>query len=384
MTRQEEIRQEKIELRKQLEAPDCKLDEVQKKLEGLEAEEAEIRKKAEIVKKLNEGEIAGKTVETRSEDKKEVQNMEDKFGSMEYRKAFAQYVCNGTPIPAEYRAAESSTRADATAVIPTTVANAIVEKIETYGGLYAEVMHTSYPAGFTVPTSSVRPVAEWVAEGAGSDTQKKTYSAITFAGNKLRVAVSCSLELSVAAISAFEQNLAQNVADAFVKAFDTAIVAGTGAGQPKGILRETAADKVVLDKLNYSKICEMEAAIPSGYDANAVYVMSKKTLFAIRSLKDAAGVVAIETIDGKPAYSLLGRRVVISPTMPDLDKAKAGDVVAFAMDLSNYVLNFNYAVSIQRRENWDNENQELKAVAVADGKTVDANGLVFYTAAAKA
>ena len=63
MTRMEEIKTEKIELRKALDAPGCNLDEIQKKVEALEAEELELRKKAEIAEKLNAGEhVPGRKV----------------------------------------------------------------------------------------------------------------------------------------------------------------------------------------------------------------------------------------------------------------------------------------------------------------------------------
>ena len=46
---------------------------------------------------------------------------EDKYDTTAYRKAFMNYVCRGVAIPAEYRAAETTTTADSGAVIPTTI-----------------------------------------------------------------------------------------------------------------------------------------------------------------------------------------------------------------------------------------------------------------------
>lgn len=374
MNRLEEIKKEKLELRKALDSKDCDLNDIESKLNALEAEEMEIRKKQTICGRLDSGEIVGKDMGKDNNDMDE--NVVD---SLEYRKAFAQYVTTGKRIPAEVRS--SIQTADAGSVIPTTIMGKIVEKLEGYGGIYGMVTHTAYPAGVTIPTSTALPVAEWVAEGAGTENKKKTYGTITFAGNKVRVSVSVSLELSVQALEVFEANLADNVANAMIKAFDIAIINGTGVGCPKGILTETPVETVTATKLNYELLNTIEGAIPSAYDDNAVIVMSKKTLFALRSLKDATGVVAIETVDGKPIYSLLGRRVVISPTMPDFNKATTGDVIAFAVDLSQYILNFNYQLKVSRREDWDTEDQQMKAVAVADGKLVDANGLVFIAKA---
>ena len=51
---------------------------------------------------------------------------EDKYDTTAYRKAFMNYVCRGVAIPAEYRAAETTTTADSGAVIPTTIMNGII------------------------------------------------------------------------------------------------------------------------------------------------------------------------------------------------------------------------------------------------------------------
>lgn len=37
------------------------------------------------------------------------------------------------------------------------------------------VTRTAYKTGLSIPTSNVKPEATWVAEGAGSDKQKRLY-----------------------------------------------------------------------------------------------------------------------------------------------------------------------------------------------------------------
>lgn len=117
---------------------------------------------------------------------------DDKYGSMEYRKAFMKYVCRGEELPKEYRADAVSKSTDVGAVIPTTVLNQIVEKLESTGMILALVTRTAYKGGVSIPVSTVKPTATWVNEGAGSDEQKKNIAKdgmITFAYHKLRCAV---------------------------------------------------------------------------------------------------------------------------------------------------------------------------------------------------
>lgn len=84
----------------------------------------------------------------------------------------------------EYRADAVSKSTDVGAVIPTTVLNQIVEKLESTGMILALVTRTAYKGGVSIPVSTVKPTATWVNEGAGSDKQKKNIAKdgmITFA-----------------------------------------------------------------------------------------------------------------------------------------------------------------------------------------------------------
>ena len=168
----------------------------------------------------------------------------DKYNSMAYRKAFMQYVCRGTAIPAEYRADAVSKTTDVGATIPTTVLNQIVQRLESTGMILALVTRTAYKGGVSIPVSTVKPTATWVNEGAGSEKQKhdiKKEGMITFAYHKLRCAVAVSLEVDTMAISAFETLLINNIVEAMTKALEQAIISGDGTGKPKGILAETPA-----------------------------------------------------------------------------------------------------------------------------------------------
>lgn len=58
----------------------------------------------------------------------------------------------------------------------------------------------------------------------------------------------------------------------------------------------------------------------------------------------------------------------------------AGDtVVAFLFNPKDYVLNTNYNMGIQRKQDWDTEDYLTKAVMAVDGKVVDKNSLVTVT-----
>lgn len=309
---------------------------------------------------------------------------EDRYASMQYRKAFMDYVLRDKEIPMEYRADAVTKTTDVGAVIPTTVLNQIVEQLESTGMILARVTRTAYRGGVAIPVSTVKPVATWVAEGKGSDKQKKTAAKegmVTFAYHKLRCAVAVSMEVDTMAMSAFETLIINNIVEAMTKALEQAIISGTGTGQPKGITAETPATGQALEtsKLSYADIVAVEAAIPQAYESGAEWCMSKKTFMGFVGMTDANGQPIARVnygLGGKPERVLLGRPVVCCDYMGSFEAASAGDVVAFVFRFKDYVLNTNYAMGVKKYEDNDTDDQVTKGVMLVDGKVVDKNSLV--------
>lgn len=314
------------------------------------------------------------------------QEQEDLYDSVEYRKAFMNYVVNGTSIPEKFRNVDATTKTtDVGAVISPTVINRIVEKMESIGMILPLVTRTAYAAGATIPTSSVKPVATWVAEGGTSDKQKKTTGQIDIKGYKLRCAISMTLETSVMALQVFETVFVNSVSEAMVKAQEKAFLTGTGSGQPKGVLTENSADGQTVEiaataDLTYETLISAEAALPLAYENGAVWNMTKKTFMKFIGMVDnnKQPIARVNYgIDGKPERTLLGRRVVLNDYMTSLGAAISSDtVVAFLFDWSDYMFNTNYGMTVKTYEDNDTEDKVTKAVMICDGKVIDINSLV--------
>ena len=313
----------------------------------------------------------------------------DMYDSIEYRKAFMNYVLNGTAIPTKFVNAAATTKTtDVGSVISPTVLNRIVEKMETTGTILPLVTKTAFAAGVTVPTSSVKPEATWVAEGTGSDTQKKTTGQIDIKGYKLRCAISMTLETSVMSLQVFETVFVNSVSEAMVKAQEKSFITGSGTGQPKGVLTEAVADGQNIDLAvsadpTYQTLVDAEAALPLAYENGAVWNMTKKTFMKFIGMVDTNKQPIARVnygIDGKPERTLLGRRVVLNDYMTSLGAAIAKDtVVAFLFDWSDYMFNTNYNMVVKSYEDNDTEDQVTKAVMICDGKVIDKNSLVTIT-----
>ena len=336
--------------------------------EGAEGRSAEEPMEARGVNPMKEFREKGKY----SQNAQQPEQDDDKTNSPEYRSAFMAYVMRGTPIPAQVR--ENTLTTDAVSVIPTVVINKIIEKMDEVGTILNLVTRTSYAAGVEIPTSATKPVATWVSEGAGSDKQKKTTGKITFTYFKLRCEVSVSMEVHTMALSAFEAKLAENVANAMVKAIEAAIINGTGVGQPKGILAETPNAGQTIDAkagVSYALLCEAEAAVPAEYETSAKWCMTKKNFMAIIGMVDSNGhpIARLDHgINGKPERTVLGREVVITEN--------AAAAKSFIFDFHDYILNTIYDMGIQRKQDWDTEDMLTKAVMSVDGKVVNKASLV--------
>lgn len=318
-----------------------------------------------------------------------ITNNEDLYNSIEYRKAFMNHVIKGSPIPEKFMNADQNTKTtDVGSVIPTTVMEKIVEKLESTGMILPLVTRTSYKGGLAIPTSSVKPVATWVAEGQGSEKQKKTTGQIVFSYYKLRCAVSVSFETSVVTLGVFETTLINNIAEAMTKALEQAIISGTGEGQPTGILTETAPEGQNIDiaadaDVDYETLINAEAALPLAYEGEAVWCMTKKTFMKFVGMTDKNGQPIARVnygVAGRPERTLLGRTVVLNDYMTSLGAPIEEDaVVAFLFNFKDYVLNTNYNITIKRYEDNETDDQVTKALMLVDGKVVDKNSLVTIT-----
>lgn len=211
---------------------------------------------------------------------------------------------------------------------------------------------------------------------------------ITFAYHKLRCAVAVSLEMDTMALSAFESSLISNVSEAMVKALETAVIKGSGSGQPKGILMETVEAGKNLDlaegaAITYGNLCEMEAKLDLAYETSAVWFMTKATFMKIISMVDdnKQPIARVNYgIGGKPERTILGRTVILNDYMSSFAASVTGDtVIAFLFNPKDYVLNTNLNIAMKKYEDNDTDDIVTKAIMLVDGKVVDKNSLVTMT-----
>ena len=309
---------------------------------------------------------------------------EDPTNSLEYRRAFMNYVLHGERMPMNATGVTKTTDADA--VIPQTVVDRIIQKLESIGNILPLITQTAYKGGVAIPVSLVKPTATWISEGADVSSmtkhEVKSTNSVVFSYYKLKVKVAITLEMDVMAMSAFETMISNNIAEAINRALEIAIINGNGSGQPKGILAETPETGQAVEtagtSVAYGDLITAEAALPLAYENGAVWCMSKKAFMRFAAMVDDVGQPIGRVnygINGAPERTLLGRRVVLNDNVANT----AGGVIAFLFNFKDYVLNTNLGMTVKTYEDNDTDDKVTKAVMLADGKVVDKSSLVTLT-----
>lgn len=312
----------------------------------------------------------------------------DAHDTQEYRTAFMEYICRGVEIPAEVRAA--TTTADASAVIPTTVMNEIIQQMDTYGNIWAKVRKINVQGGVEIPILSIKPAAQWITETQASPDKKiQANTKITFSYYGLECKVAQTILVNVVSLPMFESLFASLVVEAMIRALEEAIINGSGSGQPMGIVNDTrvpAANVIEMTEADFGSWAKWKknvfAKMKKAY-RNGIFVMSQSTFDGyIDAMTDTTGQPIGRVnygIDGGETYRFGGKTVeTVEPTLvKDFDTAEAGDVVAIFVNFNDYVVNTNMQITTTR---WiDNDANEIKnkALMICDGKLADPNGVLI-------
>lgn len=390
--RLQEIEARKAEIRKQLETDEkADLDALETELKSLNDEEQELRRRLDVAASIE----AGTASEVRVIDSTSVQQATvepravDRHDTVEYRRAFMDYVTRGVKNDIlEFRADETTGLGDISAVIPTTILNRIVEKMEETGRIWSRVTKTSIQGGLEIPVSSAKPVATWVAAGTVADKQKKVVNAkISFSYHKLQVRVAVELVASVVALPIFEQTIADNIAEAMVKALDKAIISGAGDGEPLGIVNHSipANRTVSLSPTDFGKYETWPgvfAKMPRSYRSGMVLILNDADWHKyIVGMVDSTGQPVARVnygLDGSIEERFLGREVIaVEDLLMSVDEANTGDAVGILVRLEDYMVNSNMAITYRRYFDENTDEWISKATMIADGKLADPNGVVL-------
>ena len=322
---------------------------------------------------------------------------DDPTNSIEYRKAFMAYCQRGIEIPkdlAVVRSGDANNTASAGAAIPMTVMNEVINTVrKVYGNIYSKVRKMNVQGGVKIPVGALQATFKWVTEKTTAPREKAgTLGDVVFAYNLAELRIATTFLASITTLSAFEAELTQVIAKAYLQAMDTAVVKGSGDGAPLGILNDPRVTKTVTmtaaEFSNWTKWREkFFASLPLGYRGGdfifALSTIESKLLTMADSnnnpiFRQATGLEISDGDDAMPYGRFYGREVepVESDILPDFDTASSSDVVGIYWQPDQYAVNENFGFAMRRY--FDEETNEWvdKALTVVDGKVLNPEGFI--------
>lgn len=321
---------------------------------------------------------------------------EDKFGTKEYRMAFKKYVQTGEAIPHELRAGGdtgTTVTTDIGMIIPTTIMNEFIKDVsKVYGQIYSKVRKLNVKGGVEFPISKLSANFKWITETTVSNKQKAgdIKDKVSFSYHIGEIRVAESLLAQVVSLDVFESEIVRIMVEAYVKAMDTAIISGTGSGQPLGI----TVDPRVTG--NTSNIIEFEAdeigdwtawrkklfaKVPLSKRGSGEFLFPASTVESnLLTMKDANGRPlfreATDGTIGNLAGTFFGRDVtLVEPDIiKDYDTASTGDIIGIFWTPNDYAINTQLQFGMKRYFDEDTNEWINKALTIVDGKILDVSG----------
>ena len=310
--------------------------------------------------------------------------------TMEYRQAFMNYVQHGTPI---VRAGEAISTTDTAPAIPLTIMNQVINTVRLrYGNLYNRVRHLTVQGGVQFPIGALRARFKWINESTVSPRQKlDPLAKIMFSYHVAEIRIAQSFLASIVTLEAFETKIAEVIAIAYLEAMDYAIVNGSGEGMPLGILKDARVTQYVemtaADISNWTAWRKkFFAKLPLGYrEGEFIFTLGTVDSY-LETMADANNnpifrqATGLEVNDGdvrNPNGRFFGRDIaLVEPDIiSDFDSASDGEVFGIFWQPQEYALNENFGFTMRRY--WDEETNEWvdKAIVVVDGKILNPNGI---------
>lgn len=316
----------------------------------------------------------------------------DVLASMEYRKAWKDYVQRGTPIPAELRSGDNvTTTDDLGALIPTTVMSEIIKNVQkVYGQLYAKVRKMNVKGGVKFPISDLKASFKWINESTVSPRQQAgtVNEYVEFSYNIGEIRVSQSLLSSIVALDLFEAEVVRIMTEAYLEAMDKGIISGTGNGQMLGILNDARVTNVVTftaaqlaDWTQWRK--RLFSLIPLSKRGQGEFIFTASTVESyLLTMQDGNGrplfreATDLTLTDSNNAGKFFGRDVtLVEPdVLDDFGTASANDVFGVLWVPSDYAINSQMTFGVKRYFDDETNQWVNKGLTVIDGKLLDVSG----------
>ena len=306
----------------------------------------------------------GGGVSIRSFGKKEEDNAdpEDPYGTPEYRSAWLKNLRRLPLTDAEKRAYANASGTGAE-VVPTQTANEIISKVKKLAPMLNEVtlLHVKGAVKFVVEGTNNDAAIH--TENAAITPAADTLTTVTLSGYEIVKLVQISDTVMTMSIAAFESWIVDMLAEAIARKVEDFFINGTGTSQPKGIDKANtwgATNSVSVGasaSLTAANVQTLIGLLNAGYDRNAKFVMSKRTLFTdFMPLQDTSKN-HIVTVQGN-SYFVYGYPVLLSDYVKEHE--------AFLGDFKKVCANLAESINVKNAYDIDTNSYKYSGIAIFD------------------
>ncbi len=250
----------------------------------------------------------------------------------------------------ENRADSNMLKADNGAVIPTTIANRIIERVKQIAPIYALATKFNVKGKLTFPVGKDAITTAYGTEFTKLESTKVGFDSLELDGHLVGALSKISNSLINNAQFDIVSYVVNKVAESIAIFLENELINGTT--KINGVLDTTnntnvAKFETTADVPTTDELIAMQVEIPQQNQSGCMWLVSNKTLVALRQLKDGNNRYLLQDdITNGFGYTLLGKPVMVSDNMKDTNVVY-GDFAAMYVnvheDVAIQVLNEKYA-----------------------------------------
>ena len=246
------------------------------------------------------------------------------------------------------RAEENTTYAENGAVVPTTIANKIIDKIVEICPIYEMADRYNMTGNLSLPkydeenSSIVMDYADEFTDAEGKKVKFGSIDLKEYLGRALAKVSKSLINNSKFDIVNFVINKIAEAAKLFI---EKELLYGTDGKIEglRGITNNVTAGSATV--LTSDELIDLQEEVIDEYQANSIWIMNRETRKAIRKLKDGQGNFLLERdFTARWGYTLLGRPVYTTDAM---EKMTSGKVAIFYGDLKGLAVKTSENMNIQ-------------------------------------
>ena len=370
----EQLEARKAELLSDLDTPETRdalsTEELEGRMAEIQAIDAEIenRKQAAAEEERRAEEVAEMKGEPIIES--EVRNMYE-INTPEYRSLWLRNLQGNLTEEEKRDYTASSSNA-----VPTLVADKFFEKMKKLAPMLSEItlLRVAGNIKFVAEGNRAAATAKHT-ENSAMDAAEDTTVSVSLSGYEFMKVIKISRTAKLMAIDAFENWIIEMLAGDIARAIDNYIL-NDGTNGIAAVSFGTTGQIRVLDTIGYSygDVCDLIAKLPAAYDAEAKFLVNKKTLYGqIAQIVDSVGnpIFVPDTVTG------IGGRLMGYPVVVD-DYVSSDDKALYLGKWTDVVGNLPEDIHVDADESagFTANSIVYRGIAVFDSKPAKSDGIV--------